>query len=44
MSCDDCPYAVWDYETFYNSSDKQWFVDGCRKGLEEDECRADEEE
>ena len=40
--CYCCKYAVWDYETYYNGTQKQWFVCDCKKdhlGLEENhEC------
>ena len=37
MRCRSCDYALWDYETFSNSPDKQWFVCGCQLGIEESE-------
>lgn len=45
MSCDGCAVCVhadWDYIEGYGGH-KQWFVDGCKKGLsvewnDEEEC------
>ena len=27
--CTNCKNSDWDYETFYGTSEKQWFVCGC---------------
>jgi len=40
--CEECPYAIWDYYEYYGHV-KEWFVDGCKKGLDENECDDDEE-
>lgn len=42
--CNTCAYAEWDYERYYGSTAKDWFLVGCKKGLEEqDECEEYEE-
>lgn len=42
--CRKCRFAEWDYEEYSNCPDKQWFVDGCIKDLEnEGECEGFEE-
>lgn len=43
MICQRCKFAIWDYEEYYNSPDKQWFVDGCIKDCEEPEGNECEE-
>ena len=45
--CKNCRFAEWDYETFYNTTEKQWFVCGCKKDSEQTdagECADYEEE
>lgn len=43
--CSCCNYAEWDYEEYYGTTWKQYFICGCVKGLEElDECESFEEE
>ena len=43
--CEDCRFAEWDYEEYYNSPDKACFVCGCIKDLDcEEEDGADCEE
>lgn len=47
--CEDCPHAIWDYEEYYGTGNRQWFVIDCRKGfMSEEDCRKfnfdDEEE
>ena len=32
--CENCRYALWDYEEYYGTTHKDWFVSGCRKGIE----------
>lgn len=44
MKCENCPHAMWDCETFYNTPMKQFFVSGCKKGLLEEKCEDEEEE
>ncbi len=34
--CDDCKYAVWDYEEYYGGV-KRWFFDHCFKDLDPDD-------
>jgi hypothetical protein len=42
--CLKCPYATYDCETYYNTCQKQWFVDGCKKDLDETDCKEFEAE
>lgn len=48
--CQTCKYAVWDYETYYGENQKyfrQYFIEGCKKALDEpegDECEEYEED
>ena len=42
--CTKCKYAVWEYETYYGTKKKQWFVDGCEKDADKDDCDEFEEE
>ena len=35
--CRYCRFATWDYEGYYNTIDKQWFVSGCIKSLDDPE-------
>lgn len=30
MNCEECKYAEWDYEEYYGTTKKQWFVCGCK--------------
>lgn len=41
--CEECPNAVWDYETYYGTTRKDWFVDGCKKDLTPEDCEDDDE-
>ena len=44
--CKHCRFSEWDYEEYYNSPDKQWFVCGCIKDLdapESEDCDGYEE-
>ena len=41
--CLDCPYAEWDYEEFYNTKERQWFVDGCSLDKTPEECEENAE-
>ena len=43
IDCTKCKYAEWTYETYYGTKRKQWFVDGCRKDLDEEDCEEFEE-
>lgn len=41
--CRGCKHATYDCYEYYGSLNKQWFIDGCRKGTEpyydnEEEC------
>ena len=43
--CQTCKYAVWDYETYYGTTAKQWFITDCKKTMEPvDDCEEYEEE
>ena len=45
--CGWCKHAEWDYETYYGTTQKFWFVCGCKNGNDcEDEqnCKDYEEE
>ena len=44
MKCEECPNAIWDYETFYNTTARQWFVCGCKRNLTEAECNEGEDD
>ena len=39
--CEHCRFAKWDYEEYYNSPDKAWFVCGCIKDLDCEEDGTD---
>ena len=41
--CTRCKHAVWDCEEYYNTH-KQWFVDGCRKDADPEDCEEFEED
>ncbi len=36
-NCENCKYATWDYETFYGTTKRQYFVTGCKKGMDDPE-------
>ena len=38
--CEMCKHALWGYEEYYGTTQKQWFVDWCEKDLdmEADDC------
>ena len=40
--CEECEHAIWDYETYYGTIRKDWFIDGCKKDLTPEECEDDE--
>jgi hypothetical protein len=43
-NCGNCRFAVIDYEEYYGTTMRQYFVSGCKKGLEESEdCEEFEE-
>lgn len=44
MNCTECPYAIWDYETYYGTTQKQYFVSGCRKDKSPEECEDEDGE
>lgn len=44
MTCTECPYAIWDYETYYNTTQKQYFVSGCKQDKSPEECEEEESE
>ena len=37
IECGMCKYAVLDYEEYYGTTEKQWFVCGCEKGHIDDD-------
>lgn len=43
MTCTECPHAIWDYEEYYGTTQKQWFVDGCKIGKDPEECEKEDE-
>ena len=42
--CTECEYAKWDYETYYGTTQKQYFVCGCKLNKEPEKCGEDDEE
>ena len=44
MTCTECPHAIWDYEEYYGTTQKQWFVDGCKIGKDPEECEDEAEQ
>ena len=43
-NCGLCKYAILDYESYYGTIHREWFVTGCKKDLEESEdCEGYEE-
>ena len=38
--CEKCKYALWDCAEFYGTTDKQWFISGCKKDqdMETEDC------
>lgn len=38
--CESCANAVWDYEEYYGTTRKQYFVDGCK--LDNELCESGE--
>lgn len=43
--CTECKYAEYDYEEYYGTRQKQWFVCGCKKGYDiEQGCKEEEDE
>ncbi len=36
--CNTCIYAEMDYEEYYGTTKKQWFVCGCKKDIVPEEC------
>ena len=43
--CTKCKNALWDYEEYkeYYNTHKQWFVDGCKKDADPEDCEEFEE-
>lgn len=41
--CLKCKYATYDYETYFNTCQKQWFIDGCQKNCDPKDCEGFEE-
>lgn len=42
--CTECEYAEWDYETYYGTTQKQYFVCGCKLNKEPERCGEGDEE
>lgn len=38
MNCEECKYAEWDYEEYYGTTKKQWFVCGCKADCDPEDC------
>lgn len=40
--CETCKHAKWDYYSYYNSREKDWFVDYCKisEDPEAEECES----
>lgn len=36
--CEECPYVLLDYETYYGTTQKQYFVAGCKKNKSPENC------
>lgn len=45
--CEQCKFAEWDYETYYGTTRKEWFICGCKKDVdyweEHEDCEEFEE-
>ena len=41
--CGICKHAILDFEEYYGTSQKEWFVDGCKKDCDPDDCNEFEE-
>ena len=39
IDCTKCKHAIWDYATYYDTTAKNWFVDGCRKDADPENCK-----
>ena len=37
--CVECPYVLLDYETYYGTTQKQYFVAGCKKNKSPENCK-----
>ena len=42
-NCCTCRFARLDYYEYYGTTDKNWFVDGCKKNLDPEYCEEYEE-
>ena len=42
--CTECEYAEWDYETYYGTTQKQYFVCGCKLNKEPERCGEGDDE
>ena len=38
VKCEECQYALWDCEEYYCSTEREWFVEDCKAGLDEETC------
>lgn len=36
--CSTCRWAEWDYEEYYSTTQKEWFVTGCMQDQSADKC------
>lgn len=43
MKCDTCKYALWDYEEYYGTNRREYFIAGCKKGMDGTDCEEYEE-
>ena len=41
--CVECPYVLLDYETYYGTAQKQYFVAGCKKNKTPENCKNKED-
>jgi len=44
--CENCVYAEWDYNTYYGTSQREYFISGCTNDMgapENEECEEFEE-
>lgn len=38
MKCDTCKYALWDYEEYYGTTRREYFIAGCKKDMDGTDC------
>ena len=44
MDCTECKSAIWDYEEYYGTTQKEHFVSGCKEDKDPEMCKAEEYE